>query len=106
MNRTKIFCMLVSMFLMLGPMVFAADGDMDKIKEPIDNLIMLVQYIISGIAILALFYAAFSYMTSGSNTQSREGAKNIATGCVIGLLIVWIAPFAVSYLTAPGTGGM
>lgn len=104
LDGKRVFCFLASVFLMLGP-AFAASADMDKIKEPINNLVTLVQYIIGGIATLGLFGAAFAYISSGSNIQGREGAKAIATSCVAGLLIVWVAPFVVQYLTSP-TGGM
>ncbi|MFH1224196.1 MAG: TrbC/VirB2 family protein [Candidatus Diapherotrites archaeon] len=105
LDGKRILCFLASVFLMLGP-VFAASADMDKIKEPIDNLITLVQYIVGGFATLGFFGAAVAYMVAGSNIQAREGAKVAATCCVGGLVLVAVAPALVQFLTASGTGGI
>lgn len=70
----------------------------DKMLEPVMKVYNLVKYVASAIAVLVLSFAGITYMISGSDPKKRDNAKNMATYVVIGLVIIWIAPLAVSFL--------
>jgi len=98
----KKFCMLwvLLMFcVMMSPVVFAQE--VEQITEPLNRIYDIVKGVVTIVALLALTYAGGKFMTSGDNPQAREGAKGVVTSAVIGLVLVWIAPLLVSYLTAP-----
>jgi len=57
--------------------------------------------VISVIGIIAITIAGAMYMFSGSNIQNRESAKSMVSYAIIGLVLVWVAPILVQYLTAP-----
>ncbi|MEM4256738.1 MAG: pilin [Candidatus Diapherotrites archaeon] len=82
-------------------LVFAeTNSDIEKIKEPINKIYDLMKSIISLVGIIAITTAGALYMLSGSNIQQRENAKSMVGYAVIGLVLVWIAPTLVQYLTA------
>ncbi len=95
MNK-KFSCILVALFLFV-PFVFAAE--VSEITEPLNKIYDLVKGVISVVAILALTFAGAQFMFSGDNIQAREGAKSMVSYAVIGLVIVWVAPLLVDYLT-------
>lgn len=91
---------LISVFLFLFPLVFA-QGDVSAITEPLNKIYDLVKALVSIVGVLALTFAGVRFMFSGDNIQAREGAKNMMGYAVVGLVIVWIAPVLVQYLSAP-----
>lgn len=79
--------------------ITADDEDVfDNILEPVGKIYGLVKYAASIVAILFLTYAGISYMSSGSDSKKRDGAKNTAAYVVLGLVVIWAAPFLVNYL--------
>lgn len=95
---------IVLTLLLLGSLVAAQSappGNITTITEPINKIYDLVKAVISILGILALTVAGGYYMFSGSNIQHRENAKSMASYAVIGLVLVWVAPLVVTYLTAP-----
>jgi len=95
MNK-KFSCVLVALVLFV-PVVFAAE--VSEITAPLNKIYDLVKAIISVVAVLALTFAGVQFMFSGDNIQSREGAKSMVSYAVVGLVIVWVAPLLVNYLT-------
>ena len=91
----------VMALLFLAPLAAAADGDVDMIMEPLNKIYDLVKGVISVVAVLAITFAGVKFMFSGDNIQAREGAKSMISYAVVGLVVVWIAPVMVSYLTSP-----
>ena len=55
----------------------------------------------SVLGIIAITIAGAIYMFSGSNIQTRESAKGMVSYAVIGLVLVWVAPLLVNFLTSP-----
>ena len=94
----KSFIVLI-VFLLISQMVFAAT--VADITAPITRIYDLIKGIISVLGIIAITIAGAMYMFSGSNIQNRENAKNMGSYAVIGLVLVWVAPLIVGYLTAP-----
>lgn len=91
---------LITMLLLAGQIVLAAS--VADITEPITKIYDLIKSIVSIVGIIALTVAGAMYMFSGSNIQNRENAKSMVSYAVIGLVLVWVAPLMVSYLTVPG----
>ncbi|HIH10136.1 MAG TPA: hypothetical protein HA254_05730 [Candidatus Diapherotrites archaeon] len=89
-----------AVLLMLAPLV-AADETADQIMAPINKIYDLMKLVISAVGVIAITGAGAMYMLSGSNIQSRENAKSMASYAVVGLVLVWVAPLVVDYLTAP-----
>ena len=87
--------------LLLGSFVAAQTGNINTITEPINRIYDLVKAVVSILGIIAITIAGAHYMFSGSNIQTRENAKSMASYAVVGLVLVWVAPLVVTYLTAP-----
>lgn len=71
----------------------------DKILEPVWKIYNFVKYIATAIASIVLVIAGIMYMISGSNMARREDAKHMISFVVVGLVVIWIAPFIVQVLT-------
>ena len=96
----RTFFVLMFLFFCSG-FVFAQDSDIGPIIEPITRFYELIKGIVSVLGIIALTVAGAMYMLSGGNMQARENSKSMVTYAVIGLVLVWVAPLVVTYLTAP-----
>jgi|SRR3989344_5823541 len=92
---------VLSLFFLLAPIVLAADTTVNDITAPVNKIYDLVKGIVSVLGIIAITVAGAMYMFSGSNIQSREAAKSMVSYAVIGLVLVWVAPLMVNFLTAP-----
>ncbi len=86
--------------LIVAPMVLGQS--IDQITAPLTRVYDLIKAIVAIVGVIAITVAGARFMFAGDNMQAREGAKNMATYAVIGLLAVWVAPLLVQYLTAPG----
>jgi flagellar basal body-associated protein FliL len=89
----------VFMLILLSGAVFAQSGDLEDITEPISKIYDLVKSVVSWLGIIAITVAGAIYMFSGNNLQTRESAKSMVSYSVVGLVLVWIAPLVVNYLT-------
>jgi len=96
----KKFLVVLSLFLLLAPMGFAAATVAD-ITAPVNKIYDVIKGIVSVLGIIAVTVAGAMYMFSGSNIQARENAKSMVSYAIVGLALVWVAPALVSYLTAP-----
>lgn len=83
---------------MLVPMVEAQTSEFDEILKPVLKIYDLVKYAATVIATLILVFAGIVYMTSGADVAKREQAKNMVTYVVIGLIVIWAAPYLVNLL--------
>jgi len=101
MSSKKLFGVLFFSLLMFIPMVFAQDADIAQITEPLNKIYDLVKGVISIVAVLAITFAGAKFMFSGDNPQARDNSKGIVTYAIVGLVLVWIAPSLVNFLTAP-----
>jgi type IV secretory pathway VirB2 component (pilin) len=101
----------VVFFLILVPsttVVYAAEFDteissedqaaFDQMLLPVMKIYNFVKHAATVIAVVVLLFAGISYMMSGSDIKKRDNSKNMAGYVVLGLLVVWIAPFGVNYL--------
>lgn len=102
--------MLAFMFLALygAPFVLAIDlnqsitpeqqATFDHILEPVMKIYNLVKYTATGIAALVLLLSGINYMMSGADPKKRDNAKAMAMYVLIGLVIIWAAPFVVQFV--------
>src|SRR3989344_7534224 len=98
-NMNKKILSIASILFLLAPAVMAAG--VSDITAPITKIYDLIKGIVSVLGIIAITVAGAMYMFSGSNIQSRENAKSMVSYAVVGLVLVWVAPLVVNYLTAP-----
>ena len=70
----------------------------DQILQPVWKVYNFVRYIATAIAAVILVFAGITYMTSGSDMGKRESAKQMIAYVVIGLIVIWAAPFITQIL--------
>ena len=70
-------------------------GTFDQILEPVWNIYNLIKYVSTAIALIVLLFAGIMFMSSGNDTGKRETAKNMIAFVVVGLIVIWAAPFIV-----------
>jgi type IV secretory pathway VirB2 component (pilin) len=98
-----VFLIGVGLFLLpffSEPALAQEDSSLEKIKEPLDKIYDAIKVLVSGVALIILTIAGARFMFSGDNLQAREAAKSMLGYAIIGLVIVWVAPFVVEYLSA------
>ena len=98
----KKFVPVLFLVLLVSGFVLAADTSVADITAPINKIYDLIKSIVSIVGIIAITIAGAMYMFSGSNIQSRENSKNMVSYAIVGLVLVWVAPLIVSYLTVTG----
>jgi len=91
--------LVLAVLLLVAQFAFAAS--VSDITAPITKIYDLIKGIVSIIGVIAITIAGALYMFSGSNIQSRENAKSMVSFAIVGLVLVWVAPVLVGYLTAP-----
>src|SRR3989338_11557347 len=67
----------------------------DDILKPVMKIYNFVKYISSVVAGIFLLYAGIAYMSSGNDPRKIDEAKNIAMYVIIGMIIIWGAPYIV-----------
>ncbi len=94
---------IVTIFLVLFLLqtVFAQATSVDDIVQPVTKIYDLIKAVVSVLGIIAITVSGAYYMFSGSNIQARENAKSMVSYAAVGLVLVWVAPLVVAYLTAP-----
>lgn len=95
MKRSLLIVMAV---MLVTQLVFAAS--VNDITEPITKIYDLIKGVVSVVGVISITVAGAMYMFSGSNIQARENSKSMVTYAVVGLVLVWVAPLIVTYLTA------
>ncbi len=98
--NTTILLMLAFVLMSLySSQVFALEQTgINAITEPLNRIYDLVKAIVSILAVIVITIAGAKFMFSGDNLQAREGAKQMLSYAVIGLVVVWVAPPLVGYL--------
>ncbi|PIN81082.1 hypothetical protein COV13_02380 [Candidatus Woesearchaeota archaeon CG10_big_fil_rev_8_21_14_0_10_32_9] len=71
----------------------------DQILEPVMKIYNFVKYAATVLAVLFLLFAGVLFITSANDQAKREQAKSMAMYIVIGLVIIWVAPLVVGFLT-------
>lgn len=79
-------------------LVSAQSNQFEEILRPIETIYNLVKYAATVIAGLVMLFAGITYISSGSDPQKREQAKNMVMYVIIGLIVIWAAPFVVNLI--------
>lgn len=91
-----LIALFAAMFVLQLVLVKAADTTTyDQILQPIQAIYDLVKYSVTIIAGLVLLFAGITYITAGSDPGKRDKAKNMIMYVLIGLAVIWAAPFIV-----------
>ena len=72
----------------------------DQVLTPVTKIYNFIKYAASLVAAIALLFAGISYMFSGDDIKKRETSKHMAAYTLIGLAVIWAAPFVVNMLIA------
>lgn len=90
---------ILALFFLQLVLVSAADtATFDEILKPVQTIYDLVKYSVTIIAGLVLLFAGIMYITSGSDPGKREKAKSMVMYVIIGLAVIWAAPFIVQLI--------
>ena len=108
--KTPLFALGALIFVILVGMQFAMAVDLnqqvsdqdkasfDQILQPVMKVYNFVKYISTVIAAMVLLLAGITFMTSGSDPKKRDSAKSMAMYVIIGLVLIWAAPIAVTLI--------
>ena len=91
-----IFLLLV--LTQVGIVVAADESDFEQILLPLTIIYNLVKYAATIIAGLVMLFAGITYISSGSDPGKREKAKNMVMYVIVGLIVIWAAPFVVDLI--------
>ncbi|MFC1697117.1 pilin [Nanoarchaeota archaeon] len=106
----KWLVILMLLFVLALPVVLAESADFDstisdedkeqfdEILKPVMMIYNFIKYITSVIGGIMLAFAGITYMVSGGDPKKRDQAKNMATYVIVGLVLIWVAPFVINLL--------
>jgi len=98
-NKTKMNWGLLAIVLLVAfQIAFVSAADFSEILKPLQTIYDLVKYAATVIAGLVMLFAGFTYISSGSDPGKREQAKNMVMYVIIGLIVIWAAPFVVDLI--------
>ncbi len=75
-------------------------GTFDQILQPVWKVYSFVKYIATAIATIFMVFAGITYMTSGNDMTKRDNAKHTIGYVVVGLIVIWAAPYVVQMFAA------
>ena len=98
--KGKVVLLAVFLLLLFLPTLVsgATQRDFEEIMKPLQTIYDLTKYTATVIAGLVMLFAGITYISSGSNTGKREKAKNMVMYVIIGLIVIWSAPFVVDLI--------
>ena len=91
-RRVIVVTLLLLLTLQIG---LVAAGEYDDILKPVTKIYDLVKHVATVISSLILLFAGITYITSGSDPGKRDKAKNMIMYVIIGLIVIWAAPYIV-----------
>ena len=96
-NKRKLILYGIFVILIFLQMVLvsAEDKNFEEILKPLTTIYNLVKYAATLISGLMMLFAGITYISSGSDPGKREKAKNMVMYVIIGLIVIWAAPFIV-----------
>ncbi|MCD4771701.1 pilin [archaeon] len=84
--------------IQIALVVAATDADFEEILEPLTVIYDLIKYAATIVSGLVMLFAGITYITSGSDPGKREKAKNMVMYVIVGLMVIWAAPFVVNLI--------
>lgn len=70
----------------------------DEILTPVMKIYNFVKYSATTLAALFMVFSAVSFMTAGEDQRKREGAKKSISYTILGLIVIWAVPYAITFL--------
>lgn len=70
----------------------------EKMSQPFILIYNMLKYFASIGGAIYLVIAGVNFMTAGADSKQRNEAKLRATGVILGLAIIWIAPMLVTIM--------
>ena len=89
---------LITTILIFNFLPLISATDFEEILRPLQTIYDLVKYAATILAGLIMLFAGITYITSGSNPKKREDAKSMVMYVIIGLMVIWAAPFVVELI--------
>jgi hypothetical protein len=93
-----IFPIAILAVMQIGMVVAAGESDFEQILAPLTTIYNLIKYAATVIAGLVMLFAGITYISSGSDPGKREKAKNMVMYVIVGLIVIWAAPFVVDLI--------
>ncbi|MCH7850920.1 MAG: TrbC/VirB2 family protein [Nanoarchaeota archaeon] len=93
---TTIFFILV--VIQIALVSAPSEADFEEILSPLTTIYNLVKYAATIIAGLVMLFAGITYIASGSDPGKREKAKGMVMYVIVGLIVIWAAPFVVDLI--------
>ena len=87
--------LVIQMAFVLAP---PTDEDFQEILTPLETIYDFAKYASTTIAGLVALFAGITYISSGSDPGKREKAKNMIMYVLIGIMVIWAAPFVIDLL--------
>ena len=97
-KRTAKGVIFLTAILILTFLPIVSAGEFDEILAPLQTIYDLVKYAATVIAGLIMLFAGITYITGGSDPGKREKAKSMVMYVIIGLMVIWAAPFVVELI--------
>ncbi|MBS3087330.1 hypothetical protein J4226_01935 [Candidatus Pacearchaeota archaeon] len=102
-KRKTLRILLIAIFLLLtiaqvGLTIAATDADFEEILAPLTVIYDLIKYAATIVSGLVMLFAGITYIASGSDPGKREKAKNMVMYVIVGLMVIWAAPFVVNLI--------
>ena len=91
--------MKIFYFILLGIMAFLPQtalavstefGEVNNIAEYVNNILDWLLPIVGGIALLAMIFAGYRYITSQGNPEAVGQAKDIIVSTLVGILLLFL----------------
>jgi len=93
-----VLAFLILAFTQIVLVSAAHQSDFNEILEPLQTIYDLVKYAATLISGLVMLFSGITYIMSGSDPGKREKAKNMVMYVIIGLMVIWAAPFVVELI--------
>ncbi|MBI5065991.1 hypothetical protein HZA97_07170 [Candidatus Woesearchaeota archaeon] len=71
-----------------------------QMLKPVINGISALPYVATALAVLYILYAGIGFVTAGYDTAKKEQSKQAIGLTLVGLAVVFAAPYLVQYLMA------
>ena len=100
-RKPKLWAVSLFIVLTLAQVILvsaATDEDFEEIMQPLQVIYDLTKYTATIIAGLVMLFAGITYISNGSDPGKREKAKNMVMYVIIGLIVIWAAPFVVNLI--------
>lgn len=76
-----------------------AEGGIVSVSELTSSILGYVLYIIAAIAVIALIYGGYLYMTAGGDAEKTTKARNVILYSILGILVVGASYLIVEWAT-------